>query len=96
VIAGLGKIDWLVGVNGDAAELVRATVDAGFPKERTKFFTDSTEAAGFLAGFVEAGDVLLLKGSRGVKMERILEAIDVAHARLAKMKTPAETAGKKG
>jgi hypothetical protein len=31
-----------------------------------------------------------------VKMERILEAIDVAHARLAKMKTPAETAGKKG
>jgi UDP-N-acetylmuramoyl-tripeptide--D-alanyl-D-alanine ligase len=96
VIAGLGKIDWLVGVNGDAAELVRATVDAGFPKERTKFFTDSTEAAGFLAEFVEAGDVLLLKGSRGVKMERILEAIDVAHARVAKMKTPAETAGKKG
>jgi UDP-N-acetylmuramoyl-tripeptide--D-alanyl-D-alanine ligase len=96
VIAGLGKIDWLVGVNGDAAELVSAAVEAGFPKERTKFFTDSTEAAEFFAGFVEAGDVLLLKGSRGVKMEKILEAIDAAHTRVAKVKAPAETAGKKG
>jgi hypothetical protein len=31
--------------------------------------------------------LLLLKGSRGVKMEKILEAIDASHARTAE-KTP--------
>jgi UDP-N-acetylmuramoyl-tripeptide--D-alanyl-D-alanine ligase len=96
VIAGLGKIDWLVGVNGDAAALVRAAVDAGFPKERTKFFADSKEAAAFVTGFVQPGDVLLLKGSRGVKMERILEAIDVTHARAKKAMAPAGPAERKG
>jgi UDP-N-acetylmuramoyl-tripeptide--D-alanyl-D-alanine ligase len=101
VIAALGKIDWLVGVNGDAAELVRAAVDAGVPKERTKFFVDSKEAGAYLTGFVAPGDVLLLKGSRGVKMEKILEAIDASHARVpassaAKSKTPVESTVKKG
>ncbi len=101
VIAALGKIDWLVGVNGYAAELLRAAVEAGFPKERTKFFMDSKEAAAYLAGFVAPGDVLLLKGSRGVKMEKILEAIDATHARAAatagpKSKPPVEPTVKKG
>jgi UDP-N-acetylmuramoyl-tripeptide--D-alanyl-D-alanine ligase len=81
VIASLGKIDWLVGVTGDAGEIVHAAVDAGFPRERTKFFADSTEASKFFSGFVAPGDLLLLKGSRGVKMEKILEAIDLAHSR---------------
>jgi UDP-N-acetylmuramoyl-tripeptide--D-alanyl-D-alanine ligase len=81
VIASLGKIDWLVGVTGDAGEIVHAAVDAGFPRERTKFFADSAEASKFFSGFVAPGDLLLLKGSRGVKMEKILEAIDLAHSR---------------
>ena len=32
----------------------------------------------FLAAFLQRGDLLLLKGSRGVKMEKILEAIEAA------------------
>jgi UDP-N-acetylmuramoyl-tripeptide--D-alanyl-D-alanine ligase len=95
VVAALKTIDWLIGVNGDAAELVRAAVEAGYPKERTKFFVDSNEAAQFVAGFVAPGDLLLLKGSRGVKMEKILEAIEASHARV-NTKAPAEPAGKKG
>jgi hypothetical protein len=31
---------------------------------------------------VQPGDLLLLKGSRGVKMEKILDAIDATHARV--------------
>jgi UDP-N-acetylmuramoyl-tripeptide--D-alanyl-D-alanine ligase len=81
VIASLGKIDWLVGVTGNAGEIVHAAVEAGFPRERTKFFADSVEASKFFSGFVAPGDLLLLKGSRGVKMEKILEAIDLAHSR---------------
>jgi UDP-N-acetylmuramoyl-tripeptide--D-alanyl-D-alanine ligase len=79
--ASLETIDWIMGVHGDAAEIVRAAIAAGYPKERTKFFLNSDEAGKFLAGFVQPGDLLLLKGSRGVKMEKILEAIDASHAR---------------
>ncbi len=81
-VAGLRKIDWLIGVQGPAEEFVRAAVTAGHPQERAKFFQNSPEAAEFLAGFIKPGDLLLLKGSRGVKMETILEAIDAGHARM--------------
>jgi UDP-N-acetylmuramoyl-tripeptide--D-alanyl-D-alanine ligase len=81
-VAALGKIDWIFGVNGEAAELVRAALDGGHPRERAQFFEDSDAAAKFLAEFVKCGDLLLLKGSRGVKMEKILEAIDARHARV--------------
>jgi UDP-N-acetylmuramoyl-tripeptide--D-alanyl-D-alanine ligase len=74
-------IDWIVGVRGRASELVRAAVGAGHPEERARYFETSEEAAAFLQGFVSPGDLLLLKGSRGVRMERVLEAIDAAHRR---------------
>ena len=74
-------IDWIFGVQGNAAEFVDAAIAAGYPRERTRFFDDSREAADFLKQFVRTGDLVLLKGSRGVRMEKILEAIDALHAR---------------
>ena len=59
-------------MRGDAAELVRAAIEAGHSTDRTKFFDNSDEAAKFLADSFARGDLLLLKGSRGVKMEKIL------------------------
>jgi UDP-N-acetylmuramoyl-tripeptide--D-alanyl-D-alanine ligase len=79
--AALGAVDWIFGVQGNAAEFVEAAVTAGHPRERARYFENSSEAGEFLKGFVQRGDLLLLKGSRGVKMEKILEAIDAAHAR---------------
>jgi len=78
--AKTGKIDWVVGVEGDAAQLVEGAVAAGVPGSQTKFFSSSEEAAKFLAEFVAPGDLLLVKGSRGVKMERIVDALLAAHA----------------
>jgi UDP-N-acetylmuramoyl-tripeptide--D-alanyl-D-alanine ligase len=80
-VAGLRKIDWIIGVQGPAEEFVQAAVAAGHPAERAKFFQNSGEAGEFLAQFIKPNDLLLLKGSRGVKMEKILEAIDAGHAR---------------
>src|SRR5277367_3131621 len=82
-VAGLRKIDWIIGVQGPADEFVKAAVMAGHPAERAKYFQNSAEAGEFLANFIQPHDLLLLKGSRGVKMEKILEAIDARHGREA-------------
>jgi UDP-N-acetylmuramoyl-tripeptide--D-alanyl-D-alanine ligase len=73
-------IDWVIGVEGDAAQIVEGTVAGGVPRAQTRIFTSSEEAAKFLADFVAPGDLLLVKGSRGVKMERIVEALLAIHA----------------
>ena len=83
--AKTGKIDWVVGVAGDAAQIVEGAVAAGVPKAQTKFFASSEEAAQFLTEFVTAGDLMLVKGSRGVKMERVVESM------LARYHTPADS-----
>jgi UDP-N-acetylmuramoyl-tripeptide--D-alanyl-D-alanine ligase len=75
-----GKIDWIIGVAGDAAQIVEGAVAAGFPRTRTKFFTTPQEAAQFLENFIVSGDLLLVKGSRGVKMEQIVESLIARHA----------------
>lgn len=95
--ASLGEIDWIIGAQGHAAEFVGAAVKAGHPKDRARFFDNSAEAAKFISEFIVRGDLLLLKGSRGVRMEKILEAIEAKHRRQAA--TPAQIptpAGKKG
>lgn len=79
--AGLRKIDWILGVQGHAADFVAAAIQAGHPKEKTAFFDNSTDAGKFLSEFVTTGDLVLLKGSRGVRMEKILELISAHHRR---------------
>jgi UDP-N-acetylmuramoyl-tripeptide--D-alanyl-D-alanine ligase len=94
---GLGKIDWIFGVQGCANDFVAAAVEAGHPRDRARFFENSAEAATFFSSFVGRGDLLLLKGSRGVKMERILEALDARWRRAAANTAPsAVEAGPKG
>jgi UDP-N-acetylmuramoyl-tripeptide--D-alanyl-D-alanine ligase len=78
--AKTGKTDWIIGVAGDAAEIVEGAAAAGFPRARTRFFASPEEAAKFLESFMTSGDLLLVKGSRGVKMEKIVEALIIRHA----------------
>ncbi|MGC1483774.1 MAG: UDP-N-acetylmuramoyl-tripeptide--D-alanyl-D-alanine ligase [Candidatus Acidiferrum sp.] len=78
--AKTGKVDWVIGVEGDAQQIVEGAVSAGIPRAQTRFFSSSEEAAKFLEEFLTAGDVLLVKGSRGVKMERIVEALLTRYA----------------
>ena len=75
------KIDWIIGVQGDAESFVRGAVESGHADARAKFFPSSADAAGFIANLLEPGDLLLVKGSRGVKMERIVEALDARFER---------------
>jgi UDP-N-acetylmuramoyl-tripeptide--D-alanyl-D-alanine ligase len=80
VAAKTGKIDWVIGVAGNASEIVAGAIHAGVPRAQTKMFATSEDAAEFLHDLIAPGDVILVKGSRGVKMERIAEALIARHA----------------
>ena len=63
-------IDVLVGVRGSAEAMVEAARKAGV---RAEFFATPEEAGEWLARETRDGDVVLLKASRGVKLEKALE-----------------------
>src|SRR2546423_1953886 len=71
-IAGLG-IDLLIGVRGLAAEIVEGAREVGMPAEATIFCATPEEAAEVLQRRARRGDLILVKGSRGVKTEIIVE-----------------------
>ena len=75
-----GGVDWVIGVEGNASQIVEGAIAAGIPRTQTKFFASAEHAAEFLQEFIRPGDVLLVKGSRGVKMERIVEALLTRYA----------------
>lgn len=69
------KVDLLWGVHGHARELVEGARAAGMNGERTMFFETAEDAALALLGEVRAGDLVLIKGSRGVRTDKVVEAL---------------------
>jgi UDP-N-acetylmuramoyl-tripeptide--D-alanyl-D-alanine ligase len=64
------KIDFLLGVRGFAKPMVEAASAAGVKAE---FVATPEQAGDWLARETREGDVVLLKASRGVKLEKALE-----------------------
>ncbi|HEX8072404.1 MAG TPA: UDP-N-acetylmuramoyl-tripeptide--D-alanyl-D-alanine ligase [Pyrinomonadaceae bacterium] len=73
-IASLG-VDVLWGVRGLAAELVAGARAGGLGAEAARFFATTEKAAQALADEVRAGDLVLVKGSRGVRTDLIVAAL---------------------
>jgi len=71
-IAGTG-IDLLWGVRGLAREIVAGANEAGL--SATKFFNSSDEVAAELIDAVKEGDLILVKGSRGVATDKVVKAL---------------------
>ena len=66
-------VDVVWGVRGLAAEIVAGAKEAGLTE--TRFFETSEEAASAIVEEVREGDLVLVKGSRGVATEKIVGAI---------------------
>jgi UDP-N-acetylmuramoyl-tripeptide--D-alanyl-D-alanine ligase len=64
------KIDVLLGVRGPAQAMVEAAQQAGM---RAEFVSTPEQAGEWLAREARDGDGVLLKASRGVKLEKALE-----------------------
>ena len=73
-LAGCG-VDTLVAVQGDAQFIREGALEAGMDPGKAVFFPTATEAAGFCREFLAPGDVVLVKGSRGVALERVTELL---------------------
>jgi UDP-N-acetylmuramoyl-tripeptide--D-alanyl-D-alanine ligase len=66
----------LVTVGGTPARAMgRAAVEAGMPGAQVRHADTSLEAADIVAREVRAGDLVLVKGSRGVATERVVERL---------------------
>ena len=65
-----GKAQMLIGVRGSARGMVEAARRAGVD---STFFETPEEAGAWLAREVRSGDIVLLKASRGVRLEKAIE-----------------------
>src|SRR3989344_7867242 len=62
-------------IKDGAMEVGPATGGAGMNPEKIFEFLNSYEASDFIKTFVQKGDIVLVKGLQGVRMERVVEAI---------------------
>lgn len=65
--------DWVIGVRGHASEICDGARDGGIRDSQVCFFEDTDAAAAFVAQLCSDGDLVLVKGSRAVHMERVVE-----------------------
>lgn len=64
--------DTLFTVGVRAKFIAEAAEEAGFPKKNIFSFTNVKEAGEALQAFLKRGDLVLIKGSQGVRMEKIV------------------------
>lgn len=74
-----GKISDVLAVVGIRAKgFAEGAIEAGLEKNNIFYFEKSLEAGEFLKTFISDGDVVYVKGSQGMRMERTVESL-MAH-----------------
>lgn len=73
------SIDVVVGVGVRSRSLLDGAREAGFEEASLRHFADAEAAGAFLRGFVEPGDLVLIKGSRGVGLDKAVAILEGKH-----------------
>ena len=74
--AASSKLTRLVTIGGEPARaLGEAAIDAGLPRAAVTHFDNSTDAAAAIAEQLTSGDVVLVKGSRGIRTDLVVERL---------------------
>jgi UDP-N-acetylmuramoyl-tripeptide--D-alanyl-D-alanine ligase len=69
------RVDWLLAVQGDARFFLEGAVEAGMRATQTKFFEAPQEAGEFCRTLLRPADVVLVKGSRAVGLEKVIQLL---------------------
>ena len=77
----IGVADVIVSVGLRAKSTADEAIDKGFSKNNLHRFDTSIIASNFLKDFIKKGDIVLIKGSQGIRLERATEAL-MAHPEL--------------
>lgn len=70
------SIDVVVGVGKRSEALLEGAREAGFEEANLRHFADAEAAGAFLRAFVQPGDLVLIKGSRGVGLDRAVAMLE--------------------
>jgi UDP-N-acetylmuramoyl-tripeptide--D-alanyl-D-alanine ligase len=74
--AAAARLDRLVAVGGDNAQaLAEAAIAGGLPAEAVTWTASSGAAADVIVPWLAAGDLVLVKGSRGIKTDAVVDRI---------------------
>lgn len=67
--------DVLILVGERSKTTAEAALENGFPVDQLKWYPDSTQAAQPAADIIQKGDIVLIKGSNSMRMDRIKDAL---------------------
>jgi UDP-N-acetylmuramoyl-tripeptide--D-alanyl-D-alanine ligase len=76
--AARAGLELILAVQGQAKEILEGALESGMDRSRLKFVRDALQAGDLLARTLKKGDVVVIKGSRGVKLEQALNTLRAA------------------
>ena len=68
-------IDFLLAMGEKAPVVIESAIRHGFPMEKARIVENHSEAISLLRQTIQNGDWILVKGSRGMAMEKIVEGL---------------------
>ncbi len=77
------RTDWLFTYGVLAEEIARGALDAGLPIDKVFVASSHDELAARLLEVLQAGDRILIKGSRGMRMEKVTATLRTATQKIA-------------
>ncbi|HEX8916543.1 MAG TPA: cyanophycin synthetase, partial [Humisphaera sp.] len=75
-VAGQGQVALLACVGAQSKAMAEAAVEAGMSPAAVLHFDDAAAAAKAVPALVRPGDVVLVKASRGIRLEAVAQAIE--------------------
>ena len=69
------RVDYLITVGSKATDIASGAREAGMPEDKIFSFDEPNEAGRFVQDRMKKGDVLLIKGSQGVRLEKVVKEI---------------------